>query len=58
MLVFSFIATINRFSIEQIDNNNGAYENDKKPRIAYLKLTPYSINTINELPEKSLDEER
>ncbi|CAF1163115.1 unnamed protein product [Rotaria sordida] len=48
----------NRFSIVSVDNNNGIYGNDKKPRIGFIKLTQYSINTINELPEKSLDEER
>ncbi|CAF4924639.1 unnamed protein product, partial [Rotaria sp. Silwood1] len=48
----------NRFSVESVDNNNGIYGNDKKARIGFSKLTQYSINTINELPEKSLDEDR
>ncbi|CAF4043429.1 unnamed protein product, partial [Rotaria sp. Silwood2] len=48
----------NRFSVESVDNNNGIYGNDKKPRMTFIKLTQYSINTINELPEKSLDEDR
>ncbi len=47
----------NRFSVESVDNNNVTYGNDKKARIGYGKLMQYSINTINELPERSLDEE-
>jgi hypothetical protein len=46
----------NRFTIESVDT--GAYGNDKKSRISFSKLTQYSINTINELPERSLDDER
>lgn len=41
-----------------MDSNNGTYGNDKKSRIGFIKLPQYSINTINELPERSLDEER
>jgi hypothetical protein len=52
------IIPTNRFSIESVDNNNSAYGNDKKPRITFAKLTQYTINTINELPERSLDDER
>jgi len=52
------LVLINRFSVESVDNNNGTYGNDKKVRVGFIKLNQYSINTINELPERSLDEER
>ncbi|CAF5209419.1 unnamed protein product [Rotaria magnacalcarata] len=55
--LFSDVST-NRFHVEPVDNNNDAYGNDKKMRTNYTKLTQYSINTINELPEKSIDDER
>ncbi|CAF1164848.1 unnamed protein product [Adineta ricciae] len=47
----------NRFSVESVDNN-GLYGNDKKLRVGFGKLTQYSINTITELPERTLEEER
>ena len=47
----------NRFSVEPVDNN-GLYGNDKKLRVGFGKLTQYSINTITELPERTLEEER
>ncbi|CAF2982600.1 unnamed protein product [Rotaria socialis] len=49
----------NRFSVESVDNANSTIvENDKKLHVGFSKTTHYSINTIAELPEKSLDEER
>jgi hypothetical protein len=51
-------ASKNRFSVESVDNNNGIFTNDKKPRVGFSKLIQYSINTITELPEKALDDER
>ncbi len=50
------LESTNCFSVEFIDNKNDLYGNDKKARVSYGKLTQYSINTINELPERSLDE--
>ncbi|CAF1051721.1 unnamed protein product [Adineta ricciae] len=44
---------INRFSVESVDTNNGQYGNDKKGRVSFVKIPQYSINTINELPEKN-----
>ncbi len=52
------LVSYNRFSVEFVDNNNILYGTDKKVRLNYGKLNQYSINTINELPERSLDEER
>ncbi|CAF5179918.1 unnamed protein product [Rotaria magnacalcarata] len=48
----------NRFSVESVDNINNTIENDKKLHVGFSKTAHYSINTIAELPEKSLDEER
>ncbi|CAF0765321.1 unnamed protein product, partial [Rotaria sordida] len=48
----------NRFSVQSVDNNNNTSGNDKKLRVNFDKVTHHSINTITELPEKTLDEER
>ncbi|CAF0737959.1 unnamed protein product [Adineta steineri] len=48
----------NRFSIESVDNNNISFGNDKKMRNSFGKLTQYPINTIKEVPERTIDEER
>ena len=54
----SFSVSANRFSVETVDASIGLYHNDKKGRMSFVKLPPYSINTINELPERTMDEER
>ncbi|CAF3721714.1 unnamed protein product [Adineta steineri] len=51
-------ASINRFSVESVDTTNSIYGNDKKVRLGYIKSPQYSIDTINELPERTIDEER
>lgn len=48
-LIDIFLAEMNRLTIES---------NEKKTRNSFTKLTQYSINTINELPERSIDEDR
>jgi hypothetical protein len=48
----------NRFRVESVDNNNSNFSNDKKSRVGFSKLIQYSINTITELPERALDDER
>ena len=58
MLIFSFVATINRFSVGEINNNNGMYGNDKKPPIAHPMLKQCSLNAINKLLEKLPNNER
>jgi hypothetical protein len=58
LIIRFFAVRKTRFSVEHVDNNNSTYGNDKKARVGFVKLTQYSINTINELPERSFDEER
>jgi hypothetical protein len=52
------LESTNRFSVESVENNNSTYGNEKNSRVGFLKFTQYSINTINELPERLLDGER
>lgn len=54
----NILGLTNRFSVESVDNSNGVFNNDKKPRIGLSKIMQYEINTITELPERTLDEER
>jgi hypothetical protein len=44
--------------VETVDSTNGLYYNEKKGRVSFVKLPQYSINTINELPERAMDDER
>lgn len=55
---FLSLVPINRFRVESVDNPNTSHENEKKLRSSYVKFAQHSINTINELPERSLDDER
>ncbi|CAF3595554.1 unnamed protein product, partial [Rotaria sp. Silwood1] len=48
----------NRFSVHSVDNHNSTFGNDKKLHVGFGTVTQYSINTITELPEKTLDEEQ
>lgn len=52
------LVPINRFQVESVDNPNNCHENEKKLRSGYVKFAQHSINTINELPERCLDDER
>ncbi|CAF2972256.1 unnamed protein product [Rotaria sp. Silwood2] len=56
--LFTLLVSTNRFSVHSVDSNNSTFGNNKKLHVGFGKVTQYSINTITELPEKTLDEER
>ena len=56
--ILFFLVPINRFRVESVDSNTSVYDNEKKLRSTFVKFAQHSINTINELPERSLDDDR